>query len=169
MKVQIEKLVYGGEGLAHSEEGSALLVPFTLPGEIVQVESIAGSIRIVELIEPSADRVLPRCVHFGACGGCQYQHIHADAQITVKAEILQNIFKAAGLAGVPKPQLHAAEPWHYRNRIRLRLGVVDGSLRFGYNRRGSYDLLPIVECPIAAPLLLRACRGAAQKRSGGSS
>jgi 23S rRNA (uracil1939-C5)-methyltransferase len=165
MKLQIDSMLYGGSGLGRDATGSGddgiVTVPFTLPGEIVEALSIAGNGHIangelVAIEQPSPDRVEPRCPHFGACGGCQYQHASYAAQTQIKLDILRDTLQAAGLSALPEPQLHTAEPWGYRNRIRLRVATVDGALRIGYNRRGSYEMLPIRECPIAAPLLLRA-------------
>jgi 23S rRNA (uracil1939-C5)-methyltransferase len=108
------------------------------------------------VIAPSAERVKPECQHFGECGGCQLQHAAYPAQMRMKAEILSETLERAGLAAAPEVQVHAAQPWEYRNRVRLRLATVDGALQLGYNRRGSNEFLPIAECPIAAPLLWRA-------------
>ncbi len=161
--LRIEKAVYGGSGLARDEVGRAVLVPFTLPGELVQMtHAPARLLADVRILEPSADRVAPRCVHFGVCGGCQYQHASYRAQIEIKRAILAETLARAGVAGLPAIKEHAgfrehaAEPWGYRNRIRLQVREVEGKLRFGYYKRESLLFLPIVECPIAAPLLLRA-------------
>ena len=167
--LRIEKAVYGGSGLARDEVGRAVLVPFTLPGELVQMtHTPARLLADVRILEPSADRVVPRCVHFGVCGGCQYQHASYRAQTGIKRAILAETLDRAGIAGLPAIldhagvqehagfREHAAEPWGYRNRIRLQVREVEGKLRFGYYKRESLLFLPIVECPIAAPLLLRA-------------
>jgi 23S rRNA (uracil1939-C5)-methyltransferase len=165
MQLHIEKVVYGGAGLAHPAEGEAagraVFVPFTLPGELVEAsatESRGGVItaELVQVIEASRDRVAPQCAHFGKCGGCHYQHANYKAQLEIKTEILEETLKRAGLAELPAVQVHAGEPWGYRNRIRLRVAKVDGVLRVGYLRRGSNDFLPITMCPIAAPILWRA-------------
>ncbi len=159
--LRIEKAVYGGSGLARDDVGRAVLVPFTLPGELVQ-RTHTPLLVDVRILEPSADRVAPRCVHFGVCGGCQYQHVSYRAQIGLKRAILAETLERAGVAGLPaiqeqaRIQEHAAEPWGYRNRIRLQMREVEGKLRFGYYKRASLLFLPVVECPIAAPLLLRA-------------
>jgi len=94
-----------------------------------------------------------RCPHFGACGGCQFQHLSYATQLAQKQATLEALFENAGLRDLPAITAHAAEPWHYRNRIRLRLERVEGELRFGYNRRASHAFLPITECPIAAETL----------------
>ncbi len=164
MKLQIEKMVYGGGGLgrrADSEgEGKAVFVPFTLPGEIVEARldetSGHGDAVLLQVIEASLDRVEAGCAHFGACGGCQYQHAAYAAQLRIKTGILRETLERAGVVELPEIQVHAGETWGYRNRIRVRVAKVSGALRVGYSRRGGDEFLPIEECPIAAPVLWRA-------------
>jgi 23S rRNA (uracil1939-C5)-methyltransferase len=164
MRLQIEKAVYGGAGLAHQTEGEgagrAVFVPFTLPGEIVEAKLMGerdgfGEAALTQVVEPSPDRVAPGCVHFGECGGCQYQHANYVAQVRTKAEILRETLQRAGLDALPEIQVHSAAPWGYRNRTQLRVAVQDGILRAGYTRRGTNEFLAIQECPILAPLLWR--------------
>ena len=160
IQLQIEKLVYGGSGLAHSD-GRAVFVPFTLPQETVAAHVIKEHDSFVEgelesIVNPSAYRVQPQCAHFGACGGCQYQHASYEAQLRIKEEILQETLKRAGLDLLPEITTHAGQQWEYRNRIRLRVAEVDGKRQLGYLRRGSSDFLPVQMCPIAAPVLWRA-------------
>lgn len=164
MRLQIEKPVYGGAGLAHQTEGEgagrAVFVPFTMPGEIVEAELMGegdgfGEAALTQVVEPSPDRVAPGCVHFGECGGCQYQHANYSAQVRIKAEILRETLQRAGLDSLPEIQVHSAAPWGYRNRTQLRVAVQDGILRAGYTRRGTNEFLAIQECPILAPLLWR--------------
>ncbi len=97
----------------------------------------------------------PRCPHFGSCGGCQYQDLAYSEQLRIKQSQLEALFRDTGIRS-PPITTHSAEPWEYRNRIRLRLERVDGALRFGYNRVGTTDFLPIAVCPIAAPVLVTA-------------
>jgi len=161
MKLRIESAIYGGAGLGRSPEGEAVFVPFTLPGEVVEAKSPDGDhtareMDLVQVLEPAAERVAARCIHFGDCGGCQYQHAAYGAQRVIKLAILLETMERAGLRDLPEIALHTREPWEYRNRIRLRVMMVDGALRVGYSRRGSNDFLPIVMCPIAAPVLWRA-------------
>jgi 23S rRNA (uracil1939-C5)-methyltransferase len=96
-------------------------------------------------------RTEPRCQHFGECGGCQLQHLPQASQLTAKQAMLIDVLKRAGIRSLPEIQVHAAEPWHYRNRIRMR---VQGN-EIGYSRRASNEFLPIEMCPIASPLLLQ--------------
>ena len=151
----IEKMVYGGAGVTESGE----MLPFVLPGELVQLEAGAPAM----VIEASSNRATPECVHFGECGGCHYQHASYFAQLEIKRTILLETFAAAGITELPEIATHSGEPWHYRNRIRLRVGEVDGELRVGYNRAGSTGgeaMLPVTMCPIASTILWRAAEAA---------
>ena len=165
MKLQIEKAIYGGAGLAHQTEGEgagkAVFVPFTLPGEIVEARLIEqknafGEASLLQVLTASEDRVPPRCAHFGQCGGCHYQHAAYSAQVRMKVAILQETLERAGLTAPPTIQTHTGEPWAYRNRTRLRIEELEASLRVGYNKRGSNEFLAIHECPISASLVWRA-------------
>ena len=116
-------------GLARSAAGAVVFVPFTLPGELVETSATGpgGGLRV---LQASPSRVEPRCVHFGVCGGCQYQMAEYPAQLGMKAEILRETLERAGVAELPRVQvLGSPEPWGYRNRIRLRVRAVEGALR----------------------------------------
>jgi len=165
MKLQIEKAVYGGAGLAHQTEGDGagktVFVPFTLPGELVETRLIEqknafGEASLIEVLTASKDRVPPRCAHFGQCGGCHYQHTAYSAQVQIKVAILQETLERAEITALPPIQAHAGESWAYRNRTRFRIEELQEALRVGYNRRGSHEFLAIHECPISAPLVWRA-------------
>ncbi len=162
MKLRIEKTIYGGSGLAHqTEEGRTVFVPFTLPGELVEArltesKSSLADAELIDVLEASRDRTTPQCVHFGKCGGCHYQHATYEAQLALKTDILRETLERSGLTDLPEVEVHAGEPWRYRNRIRLRVAEVKGVLRVGYLRRGSNGFLPVTMCPIAAPVLWRA-------------
>jgi 23S rRNA (uracil1939-C5)-methyltransferase len=77
-------------------------------------------------------------------------------QLQIKEEVLRESLTRAGVTGTPDLNRHAAEPWHYRNRIRLHVTREEGTLRLGYRERASNSVLPITTCPIAAPILWRA-------------
>ena len=164
VKLRIERVVYGGFGLARSSgaepdsHSSASLVPFTLPGELVEAlasNSNEGA-QLLRVLEASGERVEPGCPHFGTCGGCQLQMASYPEQVHIKEEVLRESLTRAGVSDVPDVVQHVAEPWHYRNRIRLHVTREEGVLRLGYRERASAAILPIITCPIAAPLLWRA-------------
>lgn len=156
MKLRIEKAIYGGDGLAR-DSGKTVFVPGTLPGELVTAtiatdrRSFATS-KLEAILEPSPERVAPGCEYVPRCGGCQYQHANAAFQLQMKLDILKETL-ARGHVPLPGQIANLAGPaWAYRNRIRLH--VMAGAL--GYRQRGSHRLLPVIHCPIAAPLLEQA-------------
>ena len=97
----------------------------------------------------------PLCPHFGTCGGCQYQDLTYPEQLRIKRARLTGLLNDAGVEAPLNIELHSAEPYLYRNRIRLRIQRIDGQLRFGYNIRATTDFLPIITCPISAPILIQ--------------
>ena len=180
MDVTIEKLIYGGEGLAH-HEGSTVFVPFVLPAERAAVEPTEQKkkfirARLERVLQASPVRTEPRCPHFGVCGGCDYQHIPYDAQLKYKTEILRETLRRIGRIEWPgEITVHASQPWSYRNRAQWKVRALkdspasgaDGSeadkLGIGYFQANSTALCPVSDCPILSPLLLKtllALRGA---------
>ncbi len=155
----VEKLVYGGDGLARvaepGKQSLVVLTPFVLPGERVRVEPEHEKpglmrARAVEVLEPAPDRVPPPCPYFGSCGGCQYQHISYPAQLASKRAILEEMLRRQAKIEPPADiPIIAAEPWAYRNRVQLHL---EGS-SLGYRQAHSHKLCPITNCPIASPKL----------------
>lgn len=152
--LKIEKLVYGGDGLAR-QEGRVVLTPRVLPGETVRVrvtERKKDLLRAtpVTVIEPSPDRVSPRCPYFGPCGGCQYQHAAYPYQLDQKRSILREVMARVGKLEIPIDiGVIAGEPYGYRNRSQFH--VKDRQL--GYLAAGSHRLVAIKECPISSPKL----------------
>jgi 23S rRNA (uracil1939-C5)-methyltransferase len=154
-RVEIEKPVYGGDSLAHID-GKAVFVPFTLPGETAFIHAIEDKRRfinaeLIAILNPSPNRIAPPCPHFGVCGGCHYQHADYATQLTLKKQILRDTILRAGVPSLPEIETLSGHPWAYRNRIRLAI-TADGQV--GYRIRNSHEIIPIRECPIAAPLLV---------------
>jgi 23S rRNA (uracil1939-C5)-methyltransferase len=155
MKLHIEKLIYGGSGLAR-HDGKAIFVPFTLPGESVEanITDDRGSYANAELLsvlETSPERTAPLCPHFGNCGGCHYQHVAYPRQLEIKSQILRESLERARISDIPAISTLSAEPFGYRNRIRLHIDR--DSSQLAYKRRASNQNLIVTTCPIAAPLL----------------
>jgi 23S rRNA (uracil1939-C5)-methyltransferase len=165
MLLSIEKLIYGGDGLARIPAGAdgrsmAVFVPFVLPGERVEAEirqEKPGFARgsLAQLIEASTDRVEARCPYFQQCGGCHYQHIPYDRQLKFKAEILrETLQRIAKIELKSEIRLHPSPPWNYRNRTRLQVRTAP-EFALGYLRFRSHEFLPVRECPISSPLINR--------------
>ncbi len=152
---RIEKLVYGGEGLARLD-GQVVLVPFVLPGERVAVTTRTRQYRLAARVQSATSciqvphRTVPRCEYFAKCGGCHYQHAEYAFQLEQKRAILrETLQRIGGIAHDGEIALLSAEPWYYRNRIQLHFS--DGIA--GFHRAGSHDLYPINHCEISSPVL----------------
>ncbi len=161
--VQIEKPVYGGAFLARVE-GKAVFVPLALPREQARVRVVEekrgyATAEVDEIVAAAHGRVAAKCNHFGACGGCQYQHAEYAAQLQFKEAILRETLERGGVRAPAEIAVLAGEPWAYRNRIRL---AFDAEGFAGYRGRRSHAVVPIAECPIAAPVLVRAAMAAGE-------
>ena len=163
LTVKLEKLTYGGDALGRVPDlptgtgGRAVFVPFGLPGEIVTVRVIEqkpGHLRaeLVEVLEPSPERILPKCRHYGVCGGCHYQHLSYISQLQVKTDILRDQLIRIGKIFNPPVQSMVASPleWNYRNHVQFHL-TQDGKL--GYIAADNRSVLPISECHLPEPTL----------------
>lgn len=165
LEVRIERLVYGGLGLARipdepASKFSVAFVPYTLPGELIDAERTADAaskeLRPLRILDPSPERVQPGCPHFGVCGGCHLQMASYTEQLRLKTEVLRESLVRAGVVEIPAVTVHASEPWRYRNRVRLHVTGSGERLRLGYCERESKRVIPIKTCPIAADLLWKA-------------
>jgi 23S rRNA (uracil1939-C5)-methyltransferase len=157
--LSIEKLVYGGDGLAHAD-GNTIFVPYVLPGEEVRAAAKSKKKKLVwaELLEvtsPAKERGKAKCAHFQKCGGCHYQHISAGEQLRLKKEILrETLSRLGGISWEGEIVTHTAEPYGYRNRAQW--AVRSGMPRaLGYYLPESSVIVPIDECPVLSPLLTR--------------
>jgi 23S rRNA (uracil1939-C5)-methyltransferase len=165
LRLHIEKLVYGGDGLARfpSEKqgpGKAVFVPFTLPGETVEAESTEekpgyARARASQIIQASTRRVQPECPYFVRCGGCHYQQADYALQLEIKKQILrENLRRIAKIEFLGEIQAHASPPWNYRNRSRLQIRT-SPEFCAGYFKFSSHEVLGIESCPISSPLINR--------------
>lgn len=169
--VTIEKLVYGGDGLARLQtpgdagRGKTVLIPDVLPGERVRIVLEEESRnwargRVVEQLESSPLRITPGCEYFGRCGGCQWQYAETTTQLEWKEQILRETLRRTGRIDWSGPvHRHAAAGWEYRNRVRLRFVRGESreggetTVQAGYYERNSHRLLPVTHCPISSPRL----------------
>lgn len=149
----IERLSDEGRGVGF-ENGKAVFVAGTLPDEKVQVRVLDEKrttleAELVELIQPSAQRIDPKCPLFGRCGGCQLQMLDDSAQLTHKQQMLERLFKTLPRTSSLQwqPAL-TATPWHYRHRARLAVTAVDGQPAIGFKGTNSHQVIPIPACPV---------------------
>jgi 23S rRNA (uracil1939-C5)-methyltransferase len=160
MNMRIEKLVYGGDGLAR-QDGATIFIPFVLPGEEAEVRITERRKKFwrgeaVNLLTRSADRVDPQCPYFTDCGGCQYQHASYEAQLRYKKEILRETLRRVGRVEWEGPvTAHGSPPYHYRNRAQWKIRPAGAEADIGYMRAASDSLCAVSQCPIVSPLLER--------------
>jgi 23S rRNA (uracil1939-C5)-methyltransferase len=161
MKLRIEKVIYGGASLARVPAegpadlaGKAAFVPFALPGELVEA-TIARDRRgyitatLDSVLEAATSRAAPGCEYYSRCGGCHYQHAEYSAQLAMKRSILVETLSRAHVVIPGEIRVLSADPWAYRNRIRLHVA----GTALSYREAASHRDLPVAHCPVAAPIL----------------
>src|SRR5215831_19422123 len=159
MEVLIERILPGGFGLAHSE-GKTVMVSLAAPGDRlrVRIDREKGSVcfaSIVEVIEPSPQRVEPPCQYFGRCGGCDFQQLNYQMQLRAKVEIIKDcLHRIARIENIPEFEITAApHEWQYRSRAQWQYDA-DRKL-LGYYESGSRRVCDVAECAVLVPKLQR--------------
>ncbi len=163
MQLSIEKLVYGGDGLARlpadeAGRGKAAFLPFVLEAEKVEATVLEhkrgfARARADQILEPSPHRVEAACPYFRRCGGCHYQHADYQHQLQIKAAILkENLRRIAKIELEADLIAHPSPPWNYRNRARLQVQS-HPEFALGYYRYASHTPLPVEQCPISSHLI----------------
>ncbi|MBK5198119.1 MAG: class I SAM-dependent RNA methyltransferase [Methyloceanibacter sp.] len=151
LEVEIIRLGAQGDGVAEGPE-RPIFVPFTLPGERVRVEldeGGSGHAGLLEVLEPSPDRVAPICPHFGSCGGCALQHMESHVYLRWKRAQVVAALRSRGLdAEIEEVR---PVPLGSRRRASLALGRFAGRLALGYRRARSHDLIDVATCPVLSP------------------
>ena len=161
ISLTIHDLAFGGEGVARVDD-FVVFVPFVVTGETVEVEitelkkSFARA-KLLRVITPSPERVVPECKYFSKCGGCQYQHIGYAAQLRFKHKQIVDLFERVGKISAEKiaPVIGCPQPYGYRNRIMIR-SQWNGpakKLEIGFIRTDNNFVEDIEECKIAEPAL----------------
>lgn len=152
MKLRIEKMVYGGYGLARTSEGIAF-VEGAISGEEVEVELVDKKeshffARVVNVLSASPYRIPARCQFFGLCGGCDWQHISYEGQLTLKGEMLKDLFARIAHLEVLPEIVARSQPWRYRYRARFH---ADLRGRLGFFKAKTHEVVWIGGCPLLEP------------------
>jgi 23S rRNA (uracil1939-C5)-methyltransferase len=169
IEINLDAIAHGGEAIGR-HGGKAIFVPYAIPGERVRIEIVEerdrwARARLLEVLEPSPDRVAPPCLYFGpeACGGCQWQHIAYPRQAELKQQIVADQLHRLGRIAVPPvadivaladPAADDAAPafleYGYRNNVQFAL-TREG--RLGFRRAASHDVVPVEHCLLLEPRL----------------
>jgi len=157
LEVAVEKIVPNGFGLAFAEN-LTVFVALAVAGErlrvkIYQLKGKTAFAEIVEIIEPSANRIEPKCVYFGRCGGCNFQQIDYETSLETKVGIIRDCLSRIGkidwtaeIPIIPSPKSYnyrARAAWHIDTRRR----------KIGYFQRNSHQVIDVETCPILTPEL----------------
>jgi 23S rRNA (uracil1939-C5)-methyltransferase len=159
--VRILRLAAGGDGVGKLPDGRTVFVPRTAAGDLVELADVRehkrfARARLARLIEPSPDRVEPRCPHYvhDECGGCQVQHINYEAQLFSRRSLVGDAIRRLGKREVPDPPIVPA-PKIYEYRTKLTLHVSEDGSRIGLHRYGRADQIFDLEwCHITVPELM---------------
>src|SRR5215218_270307 len=156
LELRIDSLAYGGNGVARLN-GFVVFVRRGLPGDTVRarvtkVKRSHAEALAVEVLDPSASRVVAPCRHYPACGGCRFQDLAYEAQIAAKEEqVREALRRIGGIAEPPLEPIIAAEQiFHYRNK--LEYSFAPGPV-LGFHRAGRWDeVLDIERCWLTTEL-----------------
>ena len=161
LSLTIHDLAFGGEGVGRVDD-FVVFVPFVITGEtvtvqITEVKKSFARARLLHVDTPSPQRVTPECRYFGACGGCQYQHLAYAAQLPMKQKQIADLFERVGKISreVVAPVIPCPMPYGYRNRIMIRSQWNGPAqrLEIGFVRTDNKFVEDITECKIAEPAL----------------
>jgi len=172
--IDIIGMNHDGEGVGRAE-GYTLFVAGALPGEQARVKVLKtkkqyGYAKLLELLQTSPQRVSAPCPIYHQCGGCQLQHLSYSGQLEWKRQHVVDALERIGKLTVAKegqntadsdeanqanldpikvlPTLGMSEPWRYRNKAQVPVGVTDGALVGGFYARGSHRIIDMETCLI---------------------
>ena len=158
MNAEIIDLAHDGRGVARVE-GKTVFIDDALPGERVEWVRIKRGRnfdegRLQRVVEAAADRVEPRCAHFGMCGGCVLQHLAPGRQLEFKQDQLHEALTRIGKVTPEQvlPPLHA-NVWNYRRRARLAARWVPKKERtvVGFRERNTSFIADVKRCEVLQP------------------
>lgn len=159
-EVKVDDLAFGGKGVGRVA-GFVVLVEGAIPGDVVRArcEKVRGNYaeaRVVEIVQPSPDRVSAPCEHFGTCGGCRWQNLPYELQLDYKRrQVVEALRRIGGFADpVVEPALPSPDPFFYRNKMEFSFGATpDGELTLGLHPAGSYqDVFDLSQCFLQSEL-----------------
>jgi 23S rRNA (uracil1939-C5)-methyltransferase len=152
--VEIVSLGFEGEGVGKIDNFT-VFVQGALKGETVKIKivKVAKSFahgKLIEVIKPSEHRVEPKCGIYKRCGGCQLQHLSYEAQLDFKTQRVKEVMERIGkLDGVViHPTLGMKDPFRYRNKVQLPVGMANGKVQIGFYAPRSHDIIDMDTCLI---------------------
>ena len=161
IRLEIERMGYSPDGVAHAEDGRAVFVSGAVPGDTVEavVDSEAKSYlkaHVEAVLSPSADRVVPECPYASVCGGCPWAAMSYTAQARAKRDGVVDALVRIGhldrdrADALVRPIESPSKPWGYRNKVELAAARVNGHLALGMHAAGSDSVVKVDRCALLA-------------------
>lgn len=146
---------YEGEGIAKIDNKYPIFIEGALKGEkvkvrIVKVNKNFAYGKLMEVLEASEERVNPPCAIYKRCGGCKLQHASYKAQLDFKWDRVKDCVSKIGKLdpSIVKYPLGMEEPWKYRNKVQLPIGLINGEVKIGFFAPRSHDIIDMESCLI---------------------
>ena len=146
---------YEGEGIAKIDNKYPIFIVGALKGEkvkvrIVKVNKNFAYGKLMEVLEPSEERVNPPCAIYKRCGGCKLQHASYKAQLDFKWDRVKDCVSKIGKLDptIVKYPLGMENPWRYRNKVQLPIGLINGEVKIGFFAPRSHDIIDMESCLI---------------------
>lgn len=146
---------YEGEGIAKIDNKYPIFIEGALKGEkvkvrIVKVNKNFAYGKLMEVLEASEERVNPLCSIYKRCGGCKLQHASYKAQLDFKWDRVKDCVSKIGKLdpSIVKYPLGMENPWRYRNKVQLPIGLINGEVKIGFFAPRSHDIIDMESCLI---------------------
>lgn len=146
---------YEGEGIAKIDNKYPIFIEGALKGEkvkvrIVKVNKNFAYGKLMEVLEASEERVNPPCAIYKRCGGCKLQHASYKTQLDFKWDRVKDCVSKIGKLdpSIVKYPLGMEEPWRYRNKVQLPIGLINGEVKIGFFAPRSHDIIDMESCLI---------------------
>ncbi|HHH11412.1 MAG TPA: hypothetical protein ENK23_04990, partial [Sorangium sp.] len=159
-----ERMATTGHAVARATDGRVVLVRGAIVGERFEARwtrlRTAAQGELVKVLQASPMRRRPDCEYVDRCGGCDWMHIHDEAQLRLQQQSLEQLCQRAGLHPLPEVVAHrCGPPLRYRQRARISLRVNNGKVQLGYHRWRAHQLVNVSDCLVLAPALTQAFAG----------
>jgi 23S rRNA (uracil1939-C5)-methyltransferase len=159
LEVRIDSLAYGGSGVGRVD-GFVVFVRGGLPGDLVRarvtkVKRGFAEASAAAVLEASSERVSAPCRHFGVCGGCRFQDLAYESQVSAKERQVRDALARIGRISEPPVEeiVPAASLYHYRNKLEYSFTAAEEGVALGFHRAGRWDeVVDIEECLLTTDL-----------------